>query len=334
MPAPPIVVRGPIDPSQVDEIVRDAESKVIAARPGAVPPHHDDGGHLPFGGSIGGTRGPSMFGKRKIVTSDADPNPQALLLNFPPKPSAANIINWEKNYRSNMYEDPSAEAVRFDSTNYNYFGKPDVTSYLADQQRSMGNLRRTANTRPTPSPAFYPPAREMQIPLEKCDYAWTWPEREKRPPPPRLKRCAPQRRRGHPPPIPALPPPTPALPPPRARPPRSSPLSLVTVGSSHASQAGGTGRADLLAGVRPAPTLAQVLSKRGPGAASVCLTCPDLSPDVDFRLCACQCVLSFIAVGTFLELGSVKHTTQRTAFSQRCAEGLTLRGVAGGGYEG
>ena len=204
MPDAPIIMRGPIDPSQVDEIVRDAESKIIAARPGAVPPHLDDGGHLPFGGSIGGTRGPSMFGKRKIVTSDADPNPQALLLNFPPKPSQANIINWEKNYRSNMYEDPTAEAVRFDSTNYNYFGRPTVPSYLADMQKSMGNLRQSANTRPTPSPAFYPPERETEVPPEKCDYNWTWPERQKRPPPPRLKRCAARRRRGHPPPSPAL----------------------------------------------------------------------------------------------------------------------------------
>ena len=248
MPDAPIIMRGPIDPSQVDEIVRDAESKIIAARPGAVPPHLDDGGHLPFGGSIGGTRGPSMFGKRKIVTSDADPNPQALLLNFPPKPSQANIINWEKNYRSNMYEDPTAEAVRFDSTNYNYFGRPTVPSYLADMQKSMGNLRQSANTRPTPSPAFYPPERETEVPPEKCDYNWTWPERQKRPPPPRLKRCAARRRRGHPPPSPA------------PRPPRSPARSLVTSGSSHASQAGGTRRAELLAGVRSAPTLAQVLS--------------------------------------------------------------------------
>ena len=253
MPPPKIIVRGPIDPSQVDEIVRDAESKVIAARPGAVPPHDDDGGHLPFGGSMGGTRGPSMFGKRKIVTSDSDPNPQALLLNFPPKPSEANIINWEKNYRSNMYEDPSAEAVRFDSTNFNSFGRPDVPSYLADQQKSMGNLRRTANTRPTPSPAFYPPEREMEIPLAKCDYTWTWPEREKRPPPPRLKRCAARRRlsllsrRGAQHRLGALP-----------------HALCVTFGSSHASQAAGTDRADLLAGVRAAPALAQVLSTRGP----------------------------------------------------------------------
>ena len=248
MPDAPIIMRGPIDPSQVDEIVRDAESKIIAARPGAVPPHLDDGGHLPFGGSIGGTRGPSMFGKRKIVTSDADPNPQALLLNFPPKPSQANIINWEKNYRSNMYEDPTAEAVRFDSTNYNYFGRPTVPSYLAESQKSMGNLRQSANTRPTPSPAFYPPERETEVPPEKCDYNWTWPERQKRPPPPRLKRCAARRRRGHPPPSPA------------PRPPRSPARALVTSGSSHASQAGGTRRAELLAGVRSAPTLAQVLS--------------------------------------------------------------------------
>ena len=196
----PIAVRGPLHPSQVDEIVREAESKIIAATPGAVPPHDDDGGHLPFGGSMGGTRGPSMFGKRKIVTSDSDPNPQALLLNFPPKPSEANIICWERNYRSNMYEDPSAEAVRFDSTNFNSFGYPNEPSYLADQQRSMGNLRRTANTRPTPSPAFYPPEREVEVPLAKCDYTWTWPKREKRAAPPQLKRCAARRRHVDPPP--------------------------------------------------------------------------------------------------------------------------------------
>ena len=147
-----------------------------------------------------------------------------------------------------MYEDPTAEAVRFDSTNYNYFGRPTVPSYLADMQKSMGNLRQSANTRPTPSPAFYPPERETEVPTEKCDYNWTWPEREKRPPPPRLKRCAARRRRGHPPPSPA------------PRPPRSPARSLVTFGSSHASQAGGTRRAELLAGVRSAPTLARVLS--------------------------------------------------------------------------
>ena len=264
----PIAVRGPLHPSQVDEIVADAESKIIAAKPGAVPPHHDDGGHLPFGGSIGGTRGPSMFGKRKIVCSDSDPNPQALLLNFPPKPSQANIINWERNYRSNMYEDPSAESVRFDSTNFNSFGYPDVPSYLADAQRSMGNLRQTANTRPTPSPAFYPPEREVEVPTEKCDYTWTWPEREKRPPPPRLKRCAARRRRGPPPCFCACPP--------TGRTPRSTfapPLPFLSGGWPYPplpriSQAGASDAQQLLGGIRAAPALAQVLTTLGSVAGS------------------------------------------------------------------
>ena len=75
---------GTLPPDSVDAMIAEAESKIIATTPGTVPPHLDDGGHLPFGGTLGGTRGPSLFGKRKIVTSDADPNPQALLLNFPP----------------------------------------------------------------------------------------------------------------------------------------------------------------------------------------------------------------------------------------------------------
>ena len=234
----------------IDEMIANAEKNIIASSAGAVPPHMDDGGHLPFGGSIGGTRGPSLFGKRKIVTSDADPNPQALLLNFPPQPSVANIQCWEKNCaparrrqplvtlsrrsdppqarrvplaplhrvtherlpaspppgrpsancscalvhpsadKSNMFEDPSAAAVRFNSTNYVSFGPPDKPSCLAETHRSMGNLRQTANTRPTPSPAFYPPERETHVEPERTDYNWKWPVREKRPPPPRLKRRA------------------------------------------------------------------------------------------------------------------------------------------------
>ena len=91
-------VPGRVPPrDSVDEIIAEAESKIIAATPGTVPPHLDDGGHIPFGGTLGGTRGPSLFGKRKIVTSDADPNPQALLLNYPPKPTAENIRCWERN---------------------------------------------------------------------------------------------------------------------------------------------------------------------------------------------------------------------------------------------
>jgi len=51
--------------------ILEAERLLIAAAPGAIPPHLDAGGHLPFGGTLnGGTSGKSAFGKRKIVTSD------------------------------------------------------------------------------------------------------------------------------------------------------------------------------------------------------------------------------------------------------------------------
>ena len=173
----------------IDEMIRLAESKVISTTPGNVPPHLDDGGHLPFGGSLGGTRGKSLFGKRKIVTADGDPNPQALLLNFPPRASAENIRVWERNYRSNMYEDPTAEAVRFQSTYHLAFGPPDAPSCLAEAHRSFGNLRQTANTRPCPSPAYYPVERPgVVVPPEKCDYEWHWPERKVRSPPAMIKR--------------------------------------------------------------------------------------------------------------------------------------------------
>ena len=81
----------------IDEMIANAEKNIIASSAGAVPPHMDDGGHLPFGGSIGGTRGPSLFGKRKIVTSDADPNPQACMLNYPPQPTEMNLKIWKDN---------------------------------------------------------------------------------------------------------------------------------------------------------------------------------------------------------------------------------------------
>ena len=45
----------------------------------------------------GGTAGNSAFGKRKIVTSDADPNPQACMLNYPPQPTEMNLKIWKDN---------------------------------------------------------------------------------------------------------------------------------------------------------------------------------------------------------------------------------------------
>merc|ERR1719454_2514119 len=92
------------------QLIEEAESKLISTTPGAVPPHLDDGGHLPFGGTIGDTRGPSAFGKRKMTRANAIGNPQALLLNYPPENTEAKLKGWARNYKSSIYMDPAAEA--------------------------------------------------------------------------------------------------------------------------------------------------------------------------------------------------------------------------------
>ena len=88
-------------PTDDDAIIEKAEASLISTKPGAVPPHLDIGGHLPFGGTThNGTGGRSAFGKRKIVTSaGTGNNPRALLLNYPPPPTEANIRCWEVNYK-------------------------------------------------------------------------------------------------------------------------------------------------------------------------------------------------------------------------------------------
>jgi hypothetical protein len=173
----------------IAEVIEAAEANLISTTPGAVPPHFDDGGHLPFGGTIGNTRGPSAFGKRKMTRANAIGNPQALLLNYPPEMNEMTLKCWEKNYKSSIYEDPSAEDGRLHSSNFTAFGMPTVPSYLAASQQTWGNLRRTACTRPTPAPAFYPPERDATAEqVAAASYTWKWPERTKRPPPPQIKR--------------------------------------------------------------------------------------------------------------------------------------------------
>ena len=175
--------------ADIAKIVEDAEANLISTTPGAVPPHFDDGGHLPFGGTIGNTRGPSAFGRRKATRANAIGNPQALLLNYPPENGKAQLMCWERNYKSSIYMDPTAEDNRLHTSNYTGFGVPTVPSYLAASQQTWGNLRRTAFTRPQPSPAFYPPPREAtSVQLEAADYNWKWPAREERKPGPQIKR--------------------------------------------------------------------------------------------------------------------------------------------------
>lgn len=178
--------------------VREAEARFIAAQPGSVPPHLDPGGHLPFGGSLGGTDGTSLFGKRKIVVGGSYiPNPRALMLNYPPEPTEANMACWRRNYQSNIFLDPKSAfglpaKEHFTTSTFNSFGKPVEahSSYLAEANRSYGNPRATKSTRPVPKPCYDPPsaARADDVPENLCQYTWQWPERKKRPPLPGLEK--------------------------------------------------------------------------------------------------------------------------------------------------
>ena len=195
----------------VDDRINRAQSSLIATKPGAVPPHNDLGGHLPFGGTMkGGTAGNSAFGKRKIVTSDADPNPQACMLNYPPQPTEMNLKIWKDNCApppparrraahqnspltthprppadsSNMFFDPAAEDRRFTSTNHVTWGhiRDDQPSCLAEAKRSLGDLRQTMGSRSTPKPAYYPPDERVNKPVEaSAVYKWEWPAHKTRP---------------------------------------------------------------------------------------------------------------------------------------------------------
>ena len=85
--------------------------------------------------------------------------------------------------------DPSAEGERLNTSNFLSFGPPRQPSYLASAHRTCGNLRQTACTRPTPSPAFDPPERSSTpAQVEAANYNWAWPEREKRPSAPQIPR--------------------------------------------------------------------------------------------------------------------------------------------------
>jgi len=175
----------------ITELIEKSEANLISTTPGAVPPHLDDGGHLPYGGTIGETHGASAFGKRKMTRANAIGNPQALLLNYPPSATDVTLKMWERNYKSSIYFDPLlTEEDRLTSSNHMTYGFPPHSSHLAEANRTWGNLRRTACTRPTPAPAFYPPPRDATSPeqIEASDYNWKWPERTKREPPPQIKR--------------------------------------------------------------------------------------------------------------------------------------------------
>ena len=173
---------------EITKMVESAEANLISTTPGAVPPHMDDGGHLPFGGTIGDTRGPSAFGKRKMTRANAIGNPQALLLNYPPENTEATLRCWERNYKSSVYEDPTAEDLRHTSSNMIAFGDPPKPSDLAAANQTWATLRRTAFTRPAPVPSFYPDRGATQAQVAAADYNWKWPEMEARKAAPQIKR--------------------------------------------------------------------------------------------------------------------------------------------------
>ena len=92
--------------------------------------------------------------------------------------------------KSSLYMDPTAEAERLISSNHIFYGFPKEESYLADSNRTWGNLRQTACTRPSPGPKFYPPVRDSTpTALEAATYTWSWPKRETRAPAPQIQRC-------------------------------------------------------------------------------------------------------------------------------------------------
>mmetsp|Transcript_12088 Transcript_12088/g.34787 ORF Transcript_12088/g.34787 Transcript_12088/m.34787 type:complete len:212 (+) Transcript_12088:85-720(+) len=179
-------------PKSMADTILEAESRLLSTAPGAVPPHLDTGGHLPFGGTLnGGTAGKSAFGKRKIVTADSNgSNPQALMLNFPPEPTEENLKCWAKNYKSSICISTSAEDDKdsLNTTTHLAFGKPDRESYLVARNHTYGDLRQQAFSRPQPSPAFYPPERDVKVPEEETNYEWEWPERPERRRQPQLVR--------------------------------------------------------------------------------------------------------------------------------------------------
>ena len=85
--------------------------------------------------------------------------------------------------------DPAAEAERLFSSNNLSYGFPDQPSYLASANQTWGNLRRTACTRPTPGPCFYPPPRDATAEqVAAAAFSWNWPERQARAPAPQIKR--------------------------------------------------------------------------------------------------------------------------------------------------
>ena len=95
--------------------------------------------------------------------------------------------------KSSIYLDPSAEAERLISSNHVFYGFPEQKSFLVDANQTWGDLRRTAFTRPSPAPKFFPPSRDNSpgISTAPSTFGWVWPERQKRLPAPSISRCAP-----------------------------------------------------------------------------------------------------------------------------------------------
>mmetsp|Transcript_7610 Transcript_7610/g.22685 ORF Transcript_7610/g.22685 Transcript_7610/m.22685 type:complete len:199 (-) Transcript_7610:346-942(-) len=170
------------------ETLAEFKTHQISSAPGSVPLKPGEG-PLPYGGTANnGTSGKSVFGKRKIVAGDNDPNPRALMLNFPPEPSAEALAGWVKNYKSSIPN--STGKGDFMTTSQSQFGVPSYReSDLAARNYSHGDLRQQAFTRPQPQISYYPPAREGEASQEDASYEWSWPERPVRTNPPQLPKA-------------------------------------------------------------------------------------------------------------------------------------------------
>mgnify|MGYP001271322546 FL=1 len=175
-----------LHPPSADADFERAKEQLIATGGATVLPHLDDGGHIPFGGMIDGTRGPSAFGKRKVTAdTSGHANPMALMLNYPPPPTEMALKYWDRNYKSSIAI-AMGDEDNYESSSRDFFGKPKEESYLAAHNYTHGDLRMNSFTRPQGVP-FFPTERGEDAP-EPEQIGWEWPQREVRKAQPRLKR--------------------------------------------------------------------------------------------------------------------------------------------------
>jgi hypothetical protein len=165
---PAVKVLDKMLPSSMDinRIVEKAEQNLLSTTPGAVPPHVDDGGHLPYGGTIGGTRGPSAFGKKRLTTKGSLGNPQAQLLNYPPEASAGGLGAWERNCAPpTLHGTRSTNQIPCPSVQFSQI-QPTVSAWSQTRARSGWTLQQ--RRRDSSAPTIFitaPTIRSLTLPM-------------------------------------------------------------------------------------------------------------------------------------------------------------------------